>query len=101
MTVRAESNGAAATWTERYEALRRYVLEGRQRLPSPPLGLGLWVAKGMAGWMRQWTRLLEPTSMPVSALRPARGSEPGPWHQPLTVLLAQITLAHLEAPRVL
>ena len=100
MTVRGESIGAA-TWTERYEALRRYVLEGRQRLPSPPLGLGLWVAKGMAGWMRQWARLLEPTPVPVWALPLAPGPEPGPWHQPLTVLLAQIALAHLETPRAL
>ena len=100
MMVRGERIGAAA-WTERYETLRRYVLEGRQRLPSPPLGLGLWVAKGMAGWMRQWARLLEPASAPVSALRPAPGLEPGPWHQPLTVLLAQMTWQQLETPTVL
>ncbi len=85
----------AATWTERYETLRRYVLEGRQRLQSQPLGLALWVAMGMAGWIRQWSQLLAPA--PVSALSRPRNAETGPWQQPLTVLLAQMTLQHLEA----
>ncbi len=85
----------AATWTERYETLRRYVLEGRQRLASQPLGLALWVAKGMAGWMQQWNRLAEPAVRPASEL-PA-GAAAGGWQQPLTRLLAQITLQHLEA----
>lgn len=87
----------AATWTERYETLRRYVLAGQQRLPSQPLGLALWLAKGMAGWMRQWTQWLEPASAPRSAPSPLPSTEAGPWQQPLTVLLAQITLQHLEA----
>lgn len=86
------------TWTERYETLRRYVLEGRQRLQSQPLGLALWMAKGMAGWMRQWTQLLESVASVSMLARPHR-AEPGPWEQPLTVLLAQITLQHLE-PRM-
>ncbi len=88
---------SAATWTERYETLRRYVLEGRQRLQSQPLGLALWMARGMAGWMRQWTQLLEPAPMPLLVPRPARPAETAPWQQPLTVLLAQMTLQHLEA----
>ncbi len=85
----------AATWAERYETLRCYVLEGRQRLASQPLGLALWVAKGMAGWMEQWKRLAEPAVRPASEL-PA-GAAAGGWQQPLTRLLAQITLQHLEA----
>jgi len=85
----------AAIWTERYETLRRYVLEGRQRLQSQPLGLALWMAKGMAGWMRQWTQLLEPVASVSLPARPP-STEPGPWQQPLTALLAQITLQHLE-----
>ena len=97
MTKRSEIIGAA-TWTERYETLRRYVLEGRQRLASQPLGLGVWVAKGMAGWMRQWTRLLEPTTAPISAMYGPGQSGPGAWSQPLTMLLAQITLQYLETP---
>ena len=84
------------SWTERYETLRHYVLEGRQRLQSQPLGLALWMAKGMAGWMRQWTQLLEPATASVSALPRLCSVEPGPWQHPLTLLLAQITLQHLE-----
>jgi len=90
----------AATWAERYETLRRYILEGQQRLQAQPLGLALWMAKGMAGWMRQWAQLLEPTAAPVSTPpRPRSAQLGGPWQQPLTVLLAQITLQHLE-PRM-
>jgi len=87
---------SAASWTERYETLRRYVLEGRQRLQSQPLGLALWMAKGMAGWMRQWTQSLEPVALVSMPARPHR-AEPGPWQQPLTALLAQIALQHLES----
>jgi len=74
-------------------------MEGRQRLQSQPLGLALWLAKGMAGWMRQWTQLFDPATVSGWAL--SRRAEPGPWRQPLTVLLAQITLPHLEARRSL
>ena len=95
MTDRGPAVGATA-WAERYETLRRYVLEGQQRLQSQPLGLALWMAKGMAGWMRQWRQLLEPASASASALPRLRSAEAGSWPQPLTVLLAQITLQHLE-----
>ncbi len=87
----------AATWTERYETLRRYVLEGRQRLQSQPLGLAVWLAQGMAGWMRQWRQSLEPASAPVAAPPRLPEAQPNRWQQPLTTLLAQITLQHLEA----
>jgi hypothetical protein len=77
--------------------LRQHVLEGRQRLPRQPLGLALWVAQGMAGWMRQWRQGVEPASVgadptPRPGLAPA-----GDWQEALTLLLAQITLQHLEA----
>jgi len=81
---------------ERYEVLRRYVVEGRQRLQSQPLGLALWMARGMAGWMRQWTQLLEPAAAPAPALPSLARAEPALWQQPLTVLLAQMTLQQLE-----
>jgi len=61
-----------AAWTERYETLRCYVLEGRALLQAQPLGLVLWMAKGMAGWMREWSKLSRP--------------EP---HSPATVWLAR------------
>ena len=85
----------AAAWAERYEGLRQYVLEGRQRLQSPPLGLALWMAQGMVGWMHQWTRGLEAAAS-ARAVAAAWAEPPG---QPssLTRLLAQITLQHLEA----
>ncbi len=86
----------AATWTQRYETLRHYALEGRQRLQSQPLGLALWVAKGMAGWMRQWRQLLEPASAPASVPSRLPEVQANRWQQPLTVLLAQITLQHLQ-----
>lgn len=85
-----------ATWTERYEALRRYVLEGRQRLQSQPLGLAVWLTQGMAGWMRQWRQSLEPASAPVPAPPRLPDVQPQRWQQPLTVLLAQMTWQHLE-----
>jgi hypothetical protein len=97
----AAPGASAASWTERYETLRRYVLEGRQRLQRQPLGLALWMARGMAGWMRQWTQLFETARAPAWALPLPRGTEPGPWREPLTVLLAQITLQHLEPRRAL
>jgi hypothetical protein len=87
----------AASWTERYESLRRYVLEGRERLQSQPLGLALWVAKGMAGWMGQWSQLVAPVGGTTAMAWPRVSASS--WQQPLTVLLAQITLQHLE-PRV-
>jgi hypothetical protein len=85
-----------AAWAERYETLRRYVVEGRQRLQSQPLGLALWMARGMAGWMRQWSQLLQPARTLVPASPPPGYAEPGLWQQPLTVLLAQMTLQQLE-----
>ena len=81
---------------ERYESLRHYVLEGRQRLASQPLGLALWQAKGMAGWMGQWSQLFDSAAAPPNPV--ARPSPPadGPWQEQLTWLLAQITLQHLQ-----
>jgi hypothetical protein len=75
--------------------LRRYVLEGRQLFPTQPLGLALWLAKGMAGWMRQWTELL-PATAPPAAPVPSRPVVTGPWQAQLTLVLAQMTLEHLQ-----
>ena len=35
----------SVAWTERYESLRHYVLEGRSRLQAQPLGLALWLSR--------------------------------------------------------
>jgi hypothetical protein len=88
---------SAALWTERYESLRRYVLEGRQRLQTQPLGLALWLAKGMAGWMEQWSRLAEATPPPSQPTRRLAAPLPGGWQEPLTMVLAQMTLGYLQA----
>jgi len=87
-----------AAWTERYETLRRYVLEDQAMLESQPLGLVLWMAKGMAGWMSEWSQLSqsEPPS-PATACQP-RCLGSGQWQEELTRLLAQMTLAHLHHP---
>jgi hypothetical protein len=81
-------------WTERYEVLRRYVLEGQQRLQTQPLGLALWLAKGMAGWMKQWTELIQLSASPRPVLSAPVVSEA--WQQQLTWLLAQMTLEQLQ-----
>jgi len=92
---------AARSWTERYEALRQYVLEGRQRLQAQPLGLALWVAQGMAGWMKQWTELITMPAPAVGLPAPASGPALGGWQEQLTCVLAQMTLANLQARKVL
>lgn len=91
---------SATVWTERYEVLRRYVLEGQQRLQTQPLGLALWLARGMAGWMKQWSELIQPT--PLSC-RPALTAPvaSGAWQEQLTVLLAQMTLEQLQPQSLL
>ena len=95
MTTSGPGSGAA-TWAERYETLRAYVLEGRQRLQCQPLGLALWVAKGMAGWMGQWSQWVAPARAwaPPAPRTPLAPAGPGP--EALTRLLSQITLQHLE-----
>jgi hypothetical protein len=86
----------AAAWAERYESLRAYILSERPRFPNPPLGLTLWLAKGMAGWMRQWRELTPATAPPSSPAARFSGPLTGPWQQQLTLLLAQMTLANLQ-----
>ena len=83
-----------AAWTERYESLRRYVLESRAVLQAQPLGLVLWMTKGLAGWMNEWSKLSQSQPMRPGTLwlAPATGS----GQAELTMLLAQMTLSHLS-----
>ena len=92
---------AARSWTERYEALRQYVLAGRQRLQAQPLGLALWVAQGMAGWMKPWRELITTPAPPIGWPAPASGPAGDSWQEQLTCVLAQMTLANLQARKVL
>jgi len=85
-----------ATWTERYETLRRYVLEGRALLQAQPLGLVLWMTKGMAGWMSEWSKLSQPEPQSPAAVWLPLCPSTGSWQTELTMLLAQMTLPHLQ-----
>ena len=85
-----------AVWTERYESLRRYVLEGRAMLQAQPWGLVLWMAKGMAGWMSEWSKLSQPEPQTPATVWLPRCLSCGPWQNELTMLLAQMTLPHLQ-----
>jgi hypothetical protein len=87
---------SSAAWAERYESLRRYVLEGRALFQTQPLGLALWAAKGMAGWMKQWTELLPVMAPPPTPVRSCPAAT-GSWQEQLTRLLAQMTLEQLQA----
>jgi hypothetical protein len=77
------------TWTERYEALRQYVLEDRHVLQTEPL------SHGMAAWMRKWIQLAD-ASQPLAAPPAVRCPTTSVWQQQLTLLLAQITAHHLQ-----
>jgi hypothetical protein len=77
------------------------MLEGRQRLQAQPLGLALWVAQGMSGWMKQWRELITTPAPPVGLPAPASGPAGGGWQEQLTCVLAQMTLANLQARKVL
>ena len=94
-------SSGSTSWTQRYEALRQYVLEGQQRLAAQPLGLALWVAQGMAGWMKQWRELIPTPSPPVGLPAPVLAPAGGGWQEQLTCVLAQMTLANLQARKVL
>lgn len=87
-------------WTERYETLRCYVLEGRAVLQAQPLGLLVWISKGMVGWMSEWSKLSQPEPPRPTAVGLARCPSTGSWQEELTRLLAQMTLPHLQ-PRLM
>jgi hypothetical protein len=86
----------SATWVERYETLRLHVMDDRPVLDLEPLGLVLWLAQGMAGWMGCWVEAVAappPSPAVVPPLRTVPTSSF--WQQQLTLLLAQITIQHL------
>jgi hypothetical protein len=87
------SHTPSAIWVGRYETLRLHVLNNRPALDVQPLGLVLWLAQGMAGWMLGWARAVEAPPPPPAVVAPLR---PFPatslWQQQLTLLLAQMTV---------
>jgi hypothetical protein len=84
-----------ADWTERYEALRQHFLDAAQVLESPALGLRLLFCHGVAAWMQSWDELAGPRTSPRFSASGAGGTPTPDWQQQLTVLLAQMTTAHL------
>ena len=89
------SSTPSATWIERYETLRRHVLNGCPVLDIQPLSLVLWLAHGMAGWMRRWAKALEGAPSPAIVPPPLADPTTSLWQQQLTLLLAQITVQRL------
>jgi hypothetical protein len=86
---------ASFSWTERYETLRHHVVDGTRVLESKPLGLVLWLAQGMAGWMREWNKTVEVPPSPQGVLPPVRFAASATWQHQLTLLLAQFTVQRL------
>ena len=89
---------APAVWTERYEALRQCAREGSPMLTSRPVGWIVLARHGMAAWMRRWTEASEPLPTPSAAHGPRPALPLPAWQTQLTVLLAQMTAAHLSTP---
>lgn len=86
----------SATWVERYETLRRHVLDRRDGLALEPLGLVLWLAQGMAGWMGSWAKAVEvPLPSPAMVAPLPMFPATSLWQQQITLLLAQITVQRL------
>lgn len=81
-------------WTERYETLRRHFLEDRQLLASDPPALIRLLRNGVADWMSRWSTetLSKPTVAAAQPWRPCASL----WPEQLTMLLAHITLQHLQ-----
>jgi hypothetical protein len=86
---------AVTVWIERYETLRRHVLQSYRIFDNEPLSLVLWLAHGMAGWMRHWAIAMQMAASPAATLPPLRLAATSLWQQQLTLLLAQITLQRL------
>ena len=85
----------SASWTERYETLRRYIVNGDHVFESTPLSLAIWLTQGMAGWMRGWTQAEEVAPSRAVVPLPVRITATALWQQQLTLLLAQITVQRL------
>ena len=87
-----------APWAERYEILRRHVLEGQQLLPGDPVGLVLLRRQGLAAWLESWEALAQGTFRPPPpSAEPPPAALTAPGHQELAMLLAQMTLPSLQA----
>jgi hypothetical protein len=84
----------AQDWTERYEALRREALAAPPLLEQSPWGMILLLRHGVAEWMSRWT-LAQPAPAKPSTRTSIIASEEG-WQNQVAVLLAQMTMPHLQ-----
>ena len=91
----------AASWKQRYEALRQLALAGNPLPGAQPLGLVVLLRQGVARWMRCGPG---PVQSGAAAAGPPVPPPLGPtaqWQAQLTALLAQMSLAHLCPTAVL
>ena len=86
---------SSVMWSQRYEALRRHVVEQPQVLISAPLGLIVVFTRGLAGWMQSWWEAPSEPSTPMALSQPPRCPSTPQWQQQLTGLLAHMTAQHL------
>lgn len=91
----------AASWKQRYEALRQLVVAGNPLAGTEPLGLVLLVRQGMARWMHRWPGALPTLAQAAGPPAPPPVLPTAQWQQQLTTLLAQMSLAHFSAPATL
>jgi hypothetical protein len=86
---------SSVLWSQRYEALRRHVVEQPQVLISAPLGLIVVFTRGLAGWMQSWWEAPSELSTSMVLPQPHRCLSTPQWQQQLTGLLAHMTAQHL------
>lgn len=94
--VSSSAAAPAASWKQRYEALRQLVVAGNPLTGTEPLSLAVLLRQGVARWMRSWPRTTQTAG--DAALPPvAPPVVPTPqWQQQLTAVMAQMSLAHLS-----
>lgn len=86
---------------ERYENMRRSVLEGGG-VPGGA-GLGLFLEQGMAAWLRLWSALPEPlvrggaSAVPAAREEPPPGGVVGSSKKELAMVVAEIVMKQLRS----
>lgn len=87
----------SAIWSQRYEVLREHALNADVLADARPLGRIVVVRHGLAEWMRRWRESLDPAQASSSPGIDRPASLPTPdWQSQLTVVLAQMAVAHLQ-----
>lgn len=89
------SSAPVTVWKERYEALRQLAVGGRTILETDPLGLVLLLRQGVARWIHSWSELAQTPPLPRASTPPSAPAPPSAWQHQLTIVLAEMSLAHL------